>query len=251
MSETARLGLIFLVVFLTNFQGSITGFGATVLALPFVTLLIGLDVAVPVLVIQAWLLAVFIVIEARRHIDWAAFGRLLAFVVVGLPIGIVMSAHLPEDPLKLVLGAFTGVVSVYGLARPEPPSARDGGLEGWKGRGITALLPLGGIIHGAFGSGGPLLVVYCARALPDKSLFRVTMSLLWLTLNTILIGQWAASGRLTAEVLTLAGWCAPFMIAGLILGTIAHYRVDEAIFRRILYAVLLIASAMLLHSALT
>ena len=34
MSETARLGLIFLVVFLTNFQGSITGFGATVLALP-------------------------------------------------------------------------------------------------------------------------------------------------------------------------------------------------------------------------
>jgi uncharacterized protein len=94
------------------------------------------------------------------------------------------------------------------------------------------------------------LVVYCARALPDKSLFRVTMSLLWLVINTILIGQWAASGRLTVEALTHAGWCAPFMIAGLILGTFAHYRVDEAIFRRILYAVLLIASAMLLHSAL-
>ncbi|MBD3291451.1 MAG: TSUP family transporter [Armatimonadia bacterium] len=251
MSEIARLGLIFLVVFLTNFQGSITGFGATVLALPFVALLIGLDAAVPVLVIQAWLLAVFIVIEARRHIDWAAFGKLLAFVVIGLPIGIVMSAHLPEGPLKLVLGAFTGIVSVHGLVHPEPPSAEDGGLEGWKGRGITALLPIGGAIHGAFGSGGPLLVVYCARALPDKSLFRVTMSLLWLTLNTILIGQWATSGRLTAEVLKLAGWCAPFMVAGLILGTIAHYRVDEAIFRRILYAVLLIASGMLLHSALS
>lgn len=250
MSEATRLGLIFLVVFLTNFQGSITGFGATVLALPFVTMLIGLKVAVPVLVIQAWLLAIFIVVEARRHIEWAAFGRLLAFVVIGLPVGIILSAHLPENPLKLVLGAFTGVVSIYGLAHPEPPSAEDGGLEGWKGRGITALLPLGGVVHGAFGSGGPLLVVYCARALPDKSLFRVTISLLWLTLNTILIGQWAASGRLTIPVLTVAGWCAPFMVAGLILGTIAHYRVDQTIFRRILYAVLLIASVMLINSAL-
>jgi hypothetical protein len=35
-----------------------------------------------------------------------------------------------------------------------------------------------------------------------------------------------------------------------VLGTAAHYRVDELLFRRILYVVLIIASLMLLQSAL-
>lgn len=248
MSETARIGLVFLVIFLSNFQGAITGFGGTVLALPFVTLLIGLEMAVPVLVIQAWVLAALIAIEARRHIRWAEFGRLLGFVAVGLPVGIWLAGALPEEPLKVVLGVFTLGVGLHGLWHPLPPGG--GSLSGWKGRAITALLPLGGVIHGAFGSGGPLMVVYCARRLRDKSLFRVTMSLLWIALNTILITQWAVGGRLTLDVLKVAGICLPFTLAGLALGGPAHYRVNEQVFRRVVYAMLSIAALALLLSAL-
>jgi len=246
LSEIARYGLVFLVVFLANFQSSITGFGGTVLALPFVTLLIGLRMAVPVLVIEAWVLALLIVIEARRHISWPAFGRLLGFVAIGLPFGIWMSSAVPDKPLKLLLGLFTLVVGLYGLVRPALPT--EGGLAGWRGIAITALLPLGGVIHGAFGSGGPLMVVYCARALSDKSLFRVTMSLLWLALNTVLISQWAVAGTLTVDVLEVAGMCAPFMLAGLALGGPVHYRVDERLFRRVVHAMLAVAAVALLGS---
>lgn len=248
MSEFTRYGLVFVVVFLSNFQGSITGFGATVLSLPFVTLLIGLDMAVPVLVMQAWLLAVLIVIEAWRHIRWPAFGKLLGFVVVGLPVGMWMASAMPEGPLKLVLGVFTLGVSIHGLIHPMPAEVGEDGLSGWKGGAMTALLPLGGVIHGAFGAGGPLMVVYCARALPDKSLFRVTMSLLWLVLNTILISRWVAAGSLTIDILRVAAVCVPFTLAGLALGAPAHYRVDELLFRRVVYAVLMAAAAVLLYS---
>ena len=56
----ADYALIFAIILLANTASSLTGFGGTVLALPFVAMLIGVKTAVPVLVVQAWVLAVFI-----------------------------------------------------------------------------------------------------------------------------------------------------------------------------------------------
>ena len=42
MNEIVRFSLVALVVFLTHFQQGITGFGCTMLSLPFVALLLGL-----------------------------------------------------------------------------------------------------------------------------------------------------------------------------------------------------------------
>jgi hypothetical protein len=39
----------------------------------------------------------------------------------------------------------------------------------------SIFLPLGGFIHGAFGTGGPLVVIYAARAQTDKTVSRVTL----------------------------------------------------------------------------
>ena len=66
MSGPALLAVVALVVFLTHFQQGITGFGCTVLALPFITLLLGLKTAVPVLVMVGWLVALTIV-AALQH----------------------------------------------------------------------------------------------------------------------------------------------------------------------------------------
>ena len=46
-----------MVVLITHFLEGITGFGCTVLALPFCIMLVGIKAAVPVLVILAWILA--------------------------------------------------------------------------------------------------------------------------------------------------------------------------------------------------
>jgi uncharacterized membrane protein YfcA len=247
LSEVTRYGLVCLVVLLSHFQSSITGFGATVLALPFLAMLLGLHVAVPVLVMLAWLLSILIVTEGRRHINWREFGKLVGLVVVGLPVGMWLSGNMPEAPLKAVLGAFTLIVGVRGVVRPVPVQPDRPGAS-WKVWFRTALAPLGGVMHGAFGAGGPLIVVYSTRALPDKSVFRVTMCMLWATLNTILLSRWAATSALTAHELKVAGLCLPFTLLAMVLGTRVHYRLNEVIFRRIVYAVLVIAAVSLLAS---
>ena len=236
-----------MVVLLSHFQSSITGFGATVLALPFLAMLLGLHVAVPVLVMLALPLSTLIVIEARRHVKWREFGKLVGLVVVGMPVGMWLAGDVPEAPMKVALGAFTLLVGVRGVLRPVPVDT-DGPGPSWKVWFRTALAPLGGVLHGAFGAGGPLIVVYATRALPDKSEFRVTLCMLWITLNAILIGRWAATSALTLHELKIAGLCLPFTILAMVMGTRVHYRINEAIFRRIVYAVLILAAVTLLAS---
>lgn len=250
MIAPAEYALIFLVILLANTASSLTGFGGTILALPFVAMLIGLKVAVPVLVIQAWVLAVFIVTQARRHISWRDWGKIILFVVIGLPVGIWVAGVVPENPLKIALGLFTLGVGAYGVVHPLPREDSRERLAGWRGQALTVLLALGGVVHGAFATGGPLIVVYCTRALRDKSVFRATMSMTWLTLNTILLTQWLIRGVITVSQLSLAAMCIPFTLGGMVLGTFAHYRVNEILFRRVVYAVLTVAAGMLLASAL-
>lgn len=253
MSETTTYVIVGLIVLLGNCQQGVTGFGSNVLALPFVTLLIGLEHAVPLLVVQGWVLAILMVAEARRHIDWGEYGRIVVLAAVGLPVGLWLAHTLPEHELRWALVVFMGVVGIQGLVRESRASS--GGRADETGRGkaplwLRFLVPLGGIMQGAFGTGGPLIVVYADRALPGKTVFRATLSMLWLTLNTILVVTFIASGRVGHEQLGLNLICLPATLAGMWIGTHTHYRLDEHVFRQSVYGVLVLAAAVLAYSLL-
>ncbi len=238
--------IICLIVLVGYFQNAITGFGGTVISLPFVAMVIDLQMAVPTLVVQAWVVGLLVVIEARRHIIWSGYGKLVGLMILGLPVGVWLSGAMPEAPLKIFLGVFCLLVGGYGLVRPIPRPSADASTL--KQTALAALLPLAGIVHGAFTTGGPLAVVYAARAIPDKSVFRVTLSMLWVTLNTLMIARFVLAGSYDAPTLKLTATCLPFTVLGFFIGTWAHYRLNEVLFRRIVYAVLIAAATGLLVS---
>lgn len=247
------------VVLITHFLEGVTGFGCTVLALPFCTSLAGIKTAVPVLVVIAWLLALYIVIIDFKSIVWKEYGKIVAFVILGLPIGMWLFSSLPDTILKRVLGVFMIVVSVRGLyaAFQSKPAPICGSGEGRAGKNATEtaqlkkhllyfILFLGGIIHGAFGSGGPFIVIYATKALPEKNNFRATLCMLWLTLNSIIIFKNVKQGVMTVPVLELILWTLPFLVAGMILGNYAHKKIKENAFTKVVYSVLLISGVFML-----
>jgi uncharacterized protein len=264
--DWVRYGLVAVIVLLTHFQEGVTGFGCTVLALPFITLLLGLKVAVPVLVINGWLLAMMLVLESRKRIVWKEFARIILLVGIGFPFGIWGSKTLPENTLKWVLAGFMIVVGTQGLVSQFGARIRKSGPGSEKKTRIrksgaalgemnlrtrlltSAFLPLGGVIHGAFGSGGPLVVIYAARALTDKTLFRVTLCMVWTILNSILIAQWTASSALTPHIWKMTAFCLPFTMIGLVVGNHAHYRINEVAFRKMIYSVLIASGVVLVWS---
>lgn len=236
--EITHVMLLFgLVVLVTHFLEGITGFGCTALALPFCIALAGLKTAVPTLVILAWALALYVVVIDFKNLVWREFLKILALVLLGLPVGIAIFHRLPVSALKRILGVFMLTVSAWGLYTSFKGAAFKSKIKIPKPI-MYLFLFLGGIIHGAFGSGGPFVVLYATGALEKKGQFRATLCALWLVLNTVIIAQNIAASVITPAVLTQLLVCVPFLAGGMVLGNRVHGKVRQEVFLKIIYGVL-------------
>ncbi len=104
----------------------------------------------------------------------------------------------------------------------------------------------GGLVHGIYGSGGPLIVWATSRQLQDKSALRATLSALWLVLGSVLVVQYASLGQLTGQTLLGSAALLPCLLVGKWIGNRAHQRIAPEPFRRLLYWMLLFAALSLL-----
>src|SRR5688572_13003620 len=156
------LGVIALCAFAT--EGAI-GFGGTVLAASIGAQVIDLEILLPAFVplnvlVSAWLLG-----RGFRAIAWRMLATEVApAIAVGFAGGLVLF-HLPaKGVFAFGFGVFVVGLATLQLSRPATkPLARPLQL---------ALLVLGGIVHGLFGTGGPMIVYVVRRRLPDKRAFR-------------------------------------------------------------------------------
>jgi len=231
------------VIFLTHALEAVTGFGCTVLALPFIAALFGLKSGVMTLTILAWALALYIVVTKRRDIQWKQFGVILAFVLAGLPIGMYLFRHVDAAPLKKALAVFIILASSAQLLVYFLPRLAQRRLP--KPIGFI-LLFLGGIVHGLFSSGGPLVVLYASGALPDKGKFRATLCLLWATLNSVLLVSYIASSSISAATARNTLFMLPFLAAGIAVGEWAHKRVKPEAFKLLVFSTLLVTGFIML-----
>jgi uncharacterized membrane protein YfcA len=240
MELTLTLILILgLVVFITQGLEGVTGFGSTVLALPFLAMILGIDKAVPILAAHTWLLAGYFVVVNWKHIVWKEFRFIVLHVLIGLPIGYLLFKNLDDTYLKVLLSLFMIGVGINGIRVTRHSRRAKASTEPVKKSLLMRfILFLGGIIHGAFASGGPFIVLYASKALKDKTLFRVSMCLLWLCLNTILMMVYILDGTWTADTRYALYISLPFLFAGIFVGDYLHHRVSEYVFRLVVFALL-------------
>ena len=192
-----------------------------------------LEQAKIVLSILAWALAAYFVVTKFSSINWKQFGIILLLAGLGLPLGILMFKNLDAALLKKILGVFIIISAAVQLFKCYVPDKGNWKLPSFVG---YLFLFVGGIVHGAFAVGGPLIVLYSAGKLPDKSQFRATMCLLWTTLNTVLILQYMNEGSLTLKIGQDLLFLLPFLIAGIVVGELIHKKVSEILFRKLIFS---------------
>jgi uncharacterized membrane protein YfcA len=229
------LGIVALCAFAT--EGAI-GFGGTVLAASIGAQFVDLEILLPAFVPLNMIMSAWLLSRGRSVIAW----RLLVFdvappVAVGAAVGLVLF-HLPAKTLlALVFGVFVIGLAALQLARPaDRPLARPLQL---------GLLGLGGVAHGLFGTGGPMIVYVVRRRLADKLAFRSTLAVLWLVLNTALLVNFASSHLYTRAVGESGAVIALALVPGLAAGNALHHKLDASKFERIVWLVLLLAGAAL------
>jgi uncharacterized protein len=225
------LGVIALSAFAT--EGAI-GFGGTVLAASIGAQVIDLDLLLPAFVPLNFLLSSWLLGRGFKLVAWRMLVVEVAPAVgIGAAIGLALF-HLPAKHLfAFGFGVFVVGLATLQLARPaDKQLARP--LQ-W------LLLGLGGVAHGLFGTGGPMIVYVVRRRLPDKTVFRSTLAVLWLVLNVALLANYASAGLYTTTTGKTLGVLALAIVPGLMIGERVHRKLDAARFERVVWVVLLVA----------
>lgn len=224
------VALVALVAF--TVEGTI-GFGSTVIAVSLGAQLVPLDVLLPSYIPVSIVLSLTLL---GGPVQWRTLAVEIAPLVVGgIVIGLAVAQRLPARELLIGFSVFIMALSILELSKVAIP---------WP----APFLVLGGIVHGIFGTGGPMIVYVTRKKIADKSAFRATLAVLWIALNTILLASFTARGHVP-EPRVLAAM-AVAVVPGRMLGDWLHRALDAARFARAVWIVLLLAGCALLGRSL-
>lgn len=227
------------IILATHFIGAVTGYGSTLLALPVLAWLLGdVKTAMVTLLIAGTLQAYQVLFYCRKHVNWVELRRILLWAGIGLPIGYASMRFLPQKSLLLGLGT---VLIASGASRLRRNSEE---VDGGPPRAVlNGLLFVGGIIHGAFASGGATLAVYAQHALGKKDAIRGTLTMVWVILNTILLANLFSRGQVTEPEKYLVLVSLPFLILGNWLGELTARKLGQRHFMQWMATLLVVAGA--------
>ncbi len=242
--------LFFIVILLTNIIQGITGFAGTILAMPPSLMLVGYDVAKPILNVLAIFSGVYVFVGNYKKVDWKELARIVAIMAAGIVAAVFIHGLFTgqEQLLYKLLGVFVLILSVQGfytlVRKPAAPAQKP--APAGDGPAAWGLLALAGIIHGLFVSGGPLLISYLTRRIQDKVAFRATISTVWIFLNSLILLEDVRAGLWTAGTLRTGAAALPFLFAGMFIGSKLYARMSQLVFMKLTYVLLFISGLSLL-----
>lgn len=242
--STTRLALFCLVVALAFVVEAAAGFGGTVVTVSLGSALADVEQVLVRFLPANLLLSAYLVAKHRRAVDREVLvRRVLPSMGLGLACGLALARLTSPLLLKAVFAAFVLILSVYELAafvRRSPSS------EPLRPTVAHGALFFAGVLHGLFACGGPLAVWVVGREVTDKSRFRATLCMLWLVSNVLVVAGYGASGTLTRETLSGSALLLVPLALGLFVGEKIHARLSPARFRVAVFALLFVASAVML-----
>lgn len=204
---------------------ALAGFGGTVLALALGAQLRPIDELLAIFLPANLVLSAVLALGHTRAIDWRLLTRRIGpAMAIGLPFGLVLFRVL-GNALRPVFAAIVILLAALEALRLVSRSTTRRPRLG------MLLLWLAGVVHGAYGTGGPLVVFVAGRDLDDKHAIRATLAVLWLTLNLVLVAGFAVEGRLTGATLTSSLALLPVVAIALGLGERLAARLSDRPFR--------------------
>lgn len=239
LPEILKLSLYAMTIFIANMVQALTGFAGVMLSMPPTILLFGPDMAKAVVNAVSWLVCIYLMVKNYQYINKKELARILLFMFIGMAVGI----HLYSVANPAVLIPLYGLIIVIVALKNLLLKRTDSPLRSW----VAIPILLGaGIIHGMFVSGGALLVVYLAATFRDKDSFRANGAAVWTILNVALMFHDYESGLYNSEFIHLFALGVVPLVAAIFLGNKIHDSINQQMFNKITYVLLLAAGSMIL-----
>ncbi|MGR5302204.1 TSUP family transporter [Vibrio alfacsensis] len=235
-------------------QGT-TGFGCTVIAAAVTNGLLGTTMGVPYGTAITIPFLYYLAIKGRQDISWKDLAKIVLLCAPGILVGQYLFYQISPQLAKILIGAMVTVIAIMNLHKyvVKPLIMKEVNVEEAADtlpRRIFryGCLILGGIVHGAFNIGGPLITVYTLEAVQDKKKFRNTMTMLWVVLNSWNLFNQHQNGAFTAELNSALLIGLPLAGIGFFFGMRFLEKINREQFLRIVYVVLLLIGSNMLLS---
>ncbi|EOI55421.1 sulfite exporter TauE/SafE family protein [Enterococcus gilvus] len=233
-----------LVILFSNIIQGITGFAGTLIAMPFLLILVDLETAKQVLNALGIVGSLWIISKDHAFVRGDLLRKIIPTMGIGLAIGIICYNFFPKDVLMYLLPVFILFIGIKGLLESFMKSNK---TRKKKNPIVNLLLLLGaGIVHGLFVSGGPLLVTFATKEIDNKREFRATLSVVWLVLNSLILIQSIIAKAITAQIATYMAISIIPLLFGIVIGGILLKKMSQVTFMHISYALLIFSGISLL-----
>ena len=233
--------LLLLVSMGAAFVQRVSGFGSGIFAMLFMPHFLPARVSAPaVSTLFSVATSSWNAVRHRKDISYRTIVPLLATALIAIPAAVHFAASVPAAVFQAILGAVLIVLSVYFLFFEKKvrfrPTVKSGLLMG----------TVSGVLTGLFSTGGPPVVLYLSRALPDKNVYFATIQFFFALTGIYSTAVRVLNGVITREVLLLAAVGCAGSALGNMLGGLVFDRLDAAVFRRVIYIGMIVSGILMI-----
>jgi len=236
-SDWEVLALSSAAVFLAAIVRGFSGFGFSLLAITAISLILPVAQIVPSIFLLEIAASINLIPGIWREIHWRSLTWLMVGYVIGLPLGGYALIHAPEAPAQIVLGIFvvgTAILMLRGFHLERTPGTA----------ASTATGAASGVLNGAFGIGGPPVVLFYFSTPGAAAIGRASIIFFFLFTDLLGVGYFATQGIVTSQSFVQSLAWLPALLVGVWIGAHGFRRMNQDAFRRWVL-VILIALAML------
>lgn len=230
---------LFIIILLASILQTSTGFGFSIMAVPFLLFIYDAHEAVKINNILSLFLSLLVYYKIRSEIDTALLKRLLLGSFISMPVGLLVFLYMPVDKLKIVVSIFILLFSLLLTLnfKFKPSLVKDRVVGG-----------LSGFLSTAIGIPGPPLLAYFSAVSMDKHKLRSTTLAFYVFIYGISTILQLSFDQTSLQVWASIGFSLPLVAIGIVLGQWLFKYIRQQLFRRICLVILFLTGVQLLYS---
>jgi uncharacterized membrane protein YfcA len=250
MSLSIEIPWLFLIIacFAGYFQ-TVTGFGLGMIILGLAGGLgiVPLTSAVVVVSLMTLVNCAFALPGRLHHVHWPTVAATILGLVPTIIIGVLLLNYL-SDSASSIVQVLLGVVILYGsvglLLKPRYQAKVS------KPASFTLFGGLSGFLGGLFEIAGPPLIYHYYRQPLSANYIRHTLLLLFAVSSGVRTLFVVGQGQMNMEILLLAAWAFPVVVAGTFLGRYWPPPLSAQSLRRLVFIILMLIGVSLITTGL-
>ena len=236
--DGTRLLYCLVAVFAGAYLKGFTGFGASMLWMTSLSLVLPPVQVVPMVLMFEVVTSIALLPQLWKEVQWKSIGLLLVGTWVATPLGIFVLSSVPAAPMRMGLAVIVFVAAVLIL--------RGFALENEPGRLATTGIGLvAGVLNGSMGIVGPPVILFYFSSPIGVVAGRASIIAYFIGTDSVGAGMFMAQGLIDESVYCRTAMFLPILMVGVVIGNRGFLNTSPETFKKVAIFVLMALSVAL------